>query len=170
MSSLGSSLNNQYALRNSNPDMNNMDFQKRKSSSYRIKTLMGDGGKYKPSLYKVQFGESNPNLIDNLRFGNNMIKTTRYNLVTLVPKNLFFQFTRASNIYFLIVSILTCLPFSPKEPSSMIGTFIFVLFFTMLKDAIEDFGRYQQDKKANNKPVIVFTNGNWSEEKCFQLE
>ena len=170
MSSLGSSLNNQYALRNSNPDLNNMDFQKRKSNSYRIKTLMGDGGKYKPSLYKVQFGESNPNLIDNLRFGNNMIKTTRYNLITLVPKNLFFQFTRASNIYFLIVSILTCLPFSPKEPSSMIGTFVFVLFFTMLKDAIEDFGRYQQDKKANNKPVIVFTNGNWSEEKCFQLK
>ncbi len=46
---------------------------------------MGDGGKYKPSLYKVQFEENNPNINENIKYDNNMIKTTRYNLITLIP-------------------------------------------------------------------------------------
>jgi len=47
------------------------------------------------------------------------------------------QFTRAANIYFLIVCVLTTLSFSPKNPISMIGTFAAILLFTMLKEAYE---------------------------------
>ena len=59
--------------------------------------------------------------------------------------------------------------FSPKEPASMIGTFVFVLFFTLCKDAFEDFGRYQQDIKNNNKLVHLFNNGNFIDEKAYKL-
>jgi hypothetical protein len=45
------------------------------------------------------------------------------------------QFTRAANIYFLIICVLTTLSFSPKNPISMIGTFAAILLFTMLKEA-----------------------------------
>ena len=38
----------------------------------------------------------------------------RYNAITWFPKSLMIQFLRAANIYFLIVTILTAMPFSPK--------------------------------------------------------
>jgi len=50
-----------------------------------------------------------------------------------------YQFKRFSNAYFLIISILTFLPFSPKNPASMVVTFALVLLFTMLKEAYEVF-------------------------------
>ena len=53
----------------------------------------------------VFFGNKNNNLVYNLKYGDNTIKTTRYNVITLIPKSLFYQFTRVSNMYFLIVSI-----------------------------------------------------------------
>jgi len=43
------------------------------------------------------------------------------------------------------------LPFSPKNPASMLGTFGFVLILTMIKDAFEDYQRYKSDRTANNR-------------------
>lgn len=40
----------------------------------------------------------------------------RYNAITWFPKSLMIQFFRAANIYFLLVTILTAMPFSPKVP------------------------------------------------------
>ena len=118
---------------------------------------------------KIEFGEKNENLINNKKFGNNEIKTTKYNVITLIPKNLFYQLCRASNIYFLIVCILNCLSFSPKEPVSMIITFAFVLIFTMGKDAFLDYGRHIQDKKSNSRICHIFMNNKWKKEKCFKI-
>ena len=39
----------------------------------------------------IEFGEANKHLQNNKIFGNNIIKTTKYNVFTLVPKNLFYQ-------------------------------------------------------------------------------
>ncbi len=38
----------------------------------------------------------------------------------------------------------------------MVGTFAMVLFFTMLKDAYEDFKRYATQKELNTKMSQVF--------------
>ena len=117
----------------------------------------------------IEFGDLNKNLMNNKKFGNNEIKTTKYNLITLVPKNLFYQLCRASNMYFLIVCILNCLSFSPKEPTSMIFTFSFVLFFTMGKDAVLDYGRYKQDQKSNSRKCLIYKNKKWKKEKCYEI-
>ena len=154
---------------NQDSSLSQNEIKSRKTISLKRKTLSRESSEIKQNLYSIQFGKSNPLLSDNLKYGNNTTKTTKYNIFTLLPKNLFYQFTRVSNIYFLFVSILTCMSFSPKEPTSMIGTFVFVLFFTLCKDAFEDFGRYQQDKKNNNKLVHLFNNGNWIDEKCYKL-
>ena len=122
-----------------------------------------------PKKIIIEFGEKNISLKNNRKFGNNEIKTTKYNIITLVPKNLFYQLCRASNIYFLIVCILNCLSFSPKEPVSMIVTFSFVLIFTMGKDAVLDYGRYLQDEKSNSRMCDIYMNQKWKKEKCFQL-
>ena len=42
------------------------------------------------------------------------------------------------------------MPFSPKNPFSIAGTFSGVLFFTMLKEAYEDFYRHKQDRQINS--------------------
>lgn len=84
------------------------------------------------------------------QFPSNLIMTSKYSFITWAPKSLLWQFRRASNIYFLIISILSAMPFSPKSPFSMGGTFAAVLLFTMLKEGYEDFYRHQQDKKINS--------------------
>ena len=86
----------------------------------------------------------------------NKVRTTKYTALSWAPLSLLYQFLRAANIYFLIISVLTAMPFSPKNPVSMIGTFAAVLVFTMLKEAYEDYQRYKQDKELNNKASYIY--------------
>jgi hypothetical protein len=46
--------------------------------------------------------------------------------------------------------------FSPKNPASMIATFAIVLFFTMLKEAYEDWARHNQDREINHRVIQVY--------------
>ena len=117
----------------------------------------------------IYYGLNNPNLDMNRDYPNNRIQTTKYSIVTWAPKSLIMQFKRAANIYFLIVTILTFLSFSPVEPASMIATFIFVLACTMVKEAIEDYGRYLQDKATNNRLVWKYDKNGWIKTKCWTL-
>jgi phospholipid-translocating P-type ATPase (flippase) len=123
----------------------------------------------KSDKMQVQFGLNNPLMERNKDLPDNTIVTTKYNLITFFPKSLLFQFRRAANIYFLIISILTCMSFSPKQPSSMIGTFAFVLVATMVKEAIEDYNRYKQDRAANNRLVLKRTMNGWESVRCATL-
>jgi phospholipid-translocating ATPase len=44
---------------------------------------------------------------DRIRpFKNNEIHTSKYNVLTFLPKNLFYQFSKMSNLYFLTMSLL----------------------------------------------------------------
>jgi magnesium-transporting ATPase (P-type) len=117
----------------------------------------------------IYYGLNNPNLDMNRDYPNNRIQTTKYSIITWAPKSLIMQFKRAANIYFLIVTILTFLSFSPVEPASMIATFIFVLACTMVKEAIEDYGRYLQDKATNNRLVWKYDKSGWVKTKCWTL-
>ena len=90
----------------------------------------------------------------------------RYNILTWIPKSLLMQFLRIANIYFLIVSVLTCYDFSPISPLSQISTFAVVLIFTMCKEAYEDWKRYISDKEINNKFTEIFN----SNEKKFEIK
>lgn len=106
------------------------------------------------------------------KFGDNTITTTKYNVLTWFPKSLVMQFKRIANIYFLLISILTLMPFSPKNPYTQTSTFVLVLLFTMLKEAYEDYIRYKQDKDINYKKTKVynyqtgeFTNSFWCDLK-----
>lgn len=96
-----------------------------------------------------------------MRKRSNKVRTSRYTPLSWAPMSLLMQFKRAANIYFLWISILTLMPFSPKTPAPMIGTFTMVLVFTMLKELYEDIGRWKSDKELNNKTSLVYNNGKW---------
>jgi hypothetical protein len=43
----------------------------------------------------------------NKRHAKNSVRTSKYTFASWAPLSLLYQFTRAANIYFLIISILT---------------------------------------------------------------
>jgi hypothetical protein len=45
-------------------------------------------------------------------FINNKIHTAKYNVITFLPKNLFYQFSKMTNFYFLIMTFLDVRPSS----------------------------------------------------------
>ena len=103
----------------------------------------------------------------NHRHAKNSVRTSKYTWASWAPLSLLYQFTRAANIYFLIISILTCMPFSPKQPASMIGTFAMVLVFTMFKELFEDYYRMKSDRQINNtvSKILNYETGEFEDTK-----
>lgn len=96
------------------------------------------------------------------RFCSNKVVTARYTWLTWGPKSLLMQFTRINNVYFLIMSILSIFPFSPKNPYTLGATFAAVLIFTMFKEGYEDIARHRQDTEVNKKIVKKYSETNHS--------
>ena len=83
--------------------------------------------------------------------------TTKYTLLTFLPKNLFEQFHRFANLYFLFIVLLNWVPSINafgKEISML--PVIFVLGVTAIKDAFEDRRRYVSDKRVNNSTCRIY--------------
>ncbi|KAL9646480.1 hypothetical protein ABK040_006474 [Willaertia magna] len=105
---------------------------------------------------------NNPVANQSFRFPLNDIKTTKYTYINFIPKNLFEQFQRFANCYFLLVAVLQLIP--TLSPTGQFTTFIplsMVLIFTMLKDAYEDIRRRYSDNVTNRRKAQVLRNGNF---------
>ncbi|XP_036980949.1 probable phospholipid-transporting ATPase VD isoform X3 [Acanthopagrus latus] len=90
-------------------------------------------------------------------YKGNAIRTTKYSLLTFIPMNLFQQFHRAANLYFLFLALLNWVPVVEafQKEITMIPLLV-VLTVIAIKDALEDYRRYLSDKKVNNNVVQVF--------------
>uniref|UniRef100_A0A914WZM0 P-type ATPase N-terminal domain-containing protein n=1 Tax=Plectus sambesii TaxID=2011161 RepID=A0A914WZM0_9BILA len=76
---------------------------------------------------------------EQYRYTDNYIKTSKYNMFSFVPKNLFEQFQRLANAYFIILMILQLIPqISSLTPLTTILPLIAVLAVTAGKDGIDD--------------------------------
>ena len=95
--------------------------------------------------------------LDCGEFASNAISTSKYSVLSWAPKSLLWQFRKAANVYFLIISVLSMMSFSPKKPMSMVITFSSVLFLTMLKEAYEDYFRHKQDRQVNKSKTRKVT-------------
>ena len=88
---------------------------------------------------------------------NNKITTRSYNIFTFLPKALLIQFTRLSNVYFLIVAITQCIKsISPLSPETGIIPLVCVLCISMVRELIEDLHKGKYDKVNNNQVVAVY--------------
>ncbi|KAK3848100.1 MAG: hypothetical protein J3R72DRAFT_361222 [Linnemannia gamsii] len=92
------------------------------------------------------------------KYPTNNIKTTKYTLLTFLPVNLLFQFKRFYNIYFLCAAIFVCAEPS-LSPVTEILPLTLVLTITAVKDALEDYRRYQQDKRSNSLECTLVKQG-----------
>ncbi|CAI5509421.1 unnamed protein product [Closterium sp. Naga37s-1] len=89
-----------------------------------------------------------------LRYCNNSISTTKYSILSFLPKALFEQFRRVANLYFLLCAILALTPLTPYAPYSLIAPLVLVVGVSMIKEAIEDWRRYLADDEVNKRKVL----------------
>ncbi|XP_021292682.1 phospholipid-transporting ATPase 3 isoform X1 [Herrania umbratica] len=95
------------------------------------------------------------------RYKGNSISTTKYNFFTFLPKGLYEQFRRVANLYFLMVSILSATPYSPVHPVTNVVPLSLVLLVSLVKEAFEDWKRFQNDMAINNTLVDVLQDQRW---------
>ena len=113
------------------------------------------------NLYKFYINDTPKNL-QNYHHKDNKIDTTKYNIITFLPKALLIQFVRLANIYFLISAILQCIPaISPLSPASAVVPIIIVLSVSIIREGIEDCNRAKLDKEQNSELTSAYINGKW---------
>ncbi|XP_040841086.1 probable phospholipid-transporting ATPase IIB isoform X4 [Ochotona curzoniae] len=86
------------------------------------------------------------------KHARNSIKNQKYNVFTFIPGVLYEQFKFFLNLYFLVVS---CSQFVPALKIGYLYTYWaplgFVLAVTIIREAIDEFRRFQRDKEVNSQ-------------------
>ncbi|KAK0652328.1 hypothetical protein B0T16DRAFT_435135 [Cercophora newfieldiana] len=86
----------------------------------------------------------------------NFIRSSRYTVWDFLPKQLFFQFSKLANFYFLVIGIMQMIPgLSTTGTYTTIGPLIFFVGFSMAKEGYDDYRRYQLDKQENRSSAWV---------------
>uniref|UniRef100_A0A8D0XRP0 Phospholipid-transporting ATPase n=1 Tax=Sus scrofa TaxID=9823 RepID=A0A8D0XRP0_PIG len=106
----------------------------------------------------------------NRHYRGNQIKTSKYTVLSFIPKNIFEQLHRFANLYFVGIAVLNFVPvvnaFQPEV--SMIPICV-ILAITAFKDAWEDLRRYKSDKVINNRECLVYSRKEQSfVQKCWK--
>ncbi|KAK2512177.1 phospholipid-transporting ATPase ID [Columba guinea] len=128
-------------------------------------------GKKKLKEEERQLQANNRDFNLQFEYANNSIKTSKYNFFTFLPLNLFEQFQRIANAYFLFLLILQLIPqISSLAWFTTVVPLVLVLAVSGVKDAIDDFNRHKSDKHVNNRPVQVLINGMLKDEKWMNVQ
>ncbi|XP_009080970.1 PREDICTED: phospholipid-transporting ATPase IC, partial [Acanthisitta chloris] len=100
------------------------------------------------------------------KYAGNAIKTYKYNPITFLPLNLFEQFKRAANFYFLVLLILQSIPqITTLSWYTTLVPLLFVLGITAIKDLADDIARHRMDNEVNNRTCDVIKDGRFKNTK-----
>ncbi|XP_045478925.1 phospholipid-transporting ATPase VD isoform X1 [Harmonia axyridis] len=93
----------------------------------------------------------------NGRRMDNKIRTTKYTLLSFLPRNLLEQFHRVANLYFIFIVLLNWFPLINAfgKEIAMIPV-LFVLGVTAVKDLFEDRRRRASDQRINNSTCRIY--------------
>ncbi|KAL2087806.1 hypothetical protein ACEWY4_016634 [Coilia grayii] len=94
------------------------------------------------------------------RFPDNRIVSSKYTFWNFIPKNLFEQFRRIANFYFLIIFLVQLIIDTPTSPITSGLPLFFVITVTAIKQGYEDWLRHKADNAINQCPVHVIQHGN----------
>lgn len=98
--------------------------------------------------------------VTNGEFASNEIRTAKYTFITFLPINLFEQFTRIANLYFLIIAILQLIPgLAPTSWFTTVCPLVIVLLINAIKEIADDYYRHRSDNDINSRTVIVLEEG-----------
>ncbi|ODV95092.1 hypothetical protein PACTADRAFT_76664 [Pachysolen tannophilus NRRL Y-2460] len=94
----------------------------------------------------------------NKAYCDNVVTSSRYNVYTFFPKQLYFQFSKIANCYFMVVSILQMIPgLSTTGSYTTIIPLLIFMAISMAREGYDDYRRHLQDKEENNKLTTLMT-------------
>ncbi|KAF1732398.1 putative phospholipid-transporting ATPase [Beauveria bassiana] len=98
---------------------------------------------------------------------SNFIRSSRYTVYDFIPKQLFFQFSKLGNFYFLVMGILQTIPgLSTVGRWTTIGPLLAFVAFSMAKEGLDDYRRYQLDKSENRSSTLVLSRNDGRKRKA----
>ena len=93
---------------------------------------------------------------------DNYIRSSKYTVWNFLPRQLFAQFSKLANFYFLIVSILQMIPgLSTTGTYTTIVPLMIFVSLSMAKEGYEDFRRHRLDNAENNRETKVLHVRGW---------
>ncbi|XP_048122177.1 phospholipid-transporting ATPase IB isoform X2 [Alosa alosa] len=96
------------------------------------------------------------------KFCDNHVSTTKYGILTFLPRFLYEQIRRAANAFFLFIALMQQIPdVSPTGRYTTLVPLIFILTVAGIKEIIEDYKRHKADNTVNKKKTTVLRNGSW---------
>ncbi|XP_029821521.1 phospholipid-transporting ATPase IK [Manacus vitellinus] len=100
------------------------------------------------------------------KYRGNAIKTAKYNLLTFLPLNLYEQFHRMANVYFVFVILLQTFPEISTVPwYTLLLPLSCLLVIRGLRDLIDDIGRHQSDRSINSRPCEILCGKRFQRQK-----
>uniref|UniRef100_A0A3B5QMU6 Phospholipid-transporting ATPase n=1 Tax=Xiphophorus maculatus TaxID=8083 RepID=A0A3B5QMU6_XIPMA len=125
-----------------------------------IKTFGGDEGRVHSRTIYVGHKSCPPNeAYIPPKFCDNRIVSSKYTVWNFLPKNLFEQFRRIANFYFLIIFLVQVIVDTPTSPVTSGLPLFFVITVTAVKQGYEDWLRHKADREVNEYRVSVLEDG-----------
>ncbi|THU78043.1 phospholipid-translocating ATPase [Dendrothele bispora CBS 962.96] len=95
-------------------------------------------------------------------YSTNQVVTSKYTIITFLPRNLLEQFRRVANFFFLTIAVLQFFNiFSTVSPGVAILPLLLVLAATAFKDGSEDVKRHRSDREVNYTMTRVLDGGDF---------
>ncbi|GAW03664.1 phospholipid-translocating P-type ATPase [Lentinula edodes] len=118
-----------------------------------------------PQDYWDNKGKAKPEHVYN----TNQVITSKYTLLTFLPRNLLEQFRRIANVFFLLIAVLQFFGvFNTISPGLVILPLLIVVGITAVKDGYEDVKRHQSDRQVNHTSVMVLSSSEWNNPNIMQ--
>ncbi|KAL1660926.1 hypothetical protein GGF50DRAFT_118469 [Schizophyllum commune] len=94
----------------------------------------------------------------NNEYSSNYVSTSKYNLVSFLPKFLLEQFSKYANLFFLFTACIQQIPgVSPTNKYTTIAPLSVVLLASAFKEVQEDLKRHQSDSELNARKAKVLS-------------
>ncbi|XP_066437894.1 phospholipid-transporting ATPase IG isoform X2 [Eleutherodactylus coqui] len=104
------------------------------------------------------------------KFCDNRIVSSKYTVWNFIPKNLFEQFRRIANFYFLIIFLVQAIVDTPTSPVTSGLPLFFVITVTAIKQGYEDWLRHRADNEVNKSTVYVIENAKRVKEESEKIK
>ncbi|KAJ5339437.1 hypothetical protein N7452_006165 [Penicillium brevicompactum] len=109
---------------------------------------------------------NNPPANSAHKFFSNHVSTTKYNVITFIPKFIFEQFSKYANLFFLFTAVLQQIPnVSPTNRFTTIVPLGIVLAVSAIKELVEDYKRKTSDKGLNHSKTQVLKGSSFHDAK-----
>ncbi|XP_009946422.1 PREDICTED: phospholipid-transporting ATPase IK [Leptosomus discolor] len=108
--------------------------------------------------YHTQFKKKFAFCLSKKKYAGNAIRTAKYNIFTFLPLNLYEQFHRMANVYFVFVILLQTFPEISTLPwYTLLFPLGCLLTIRGLRDLIDDIGRHRSDRNINSRPCEILS-------------